>query len=289
MTDNTKPHLDAAVRHDVLLVIEVIDSNPNGDPDAANQPRTDPETGQGLISDVSIKRKVRDTVDVLRPTLPDPARYGIYVTAGKALNTVHDEAWADLKKQGRNETPEDAQELLRDHYYDIRMFGAVMTTGTHTAGRVTGPVQVGMARSLDPVVPTELAITRVTKTVEGKEEQSEMGSKWIVPYGLYTARVHYSAAQGKITGVTSDDLELLWRCLRSMWDHTRSASRTNITTRGLHVFSHTSELGDAPASQLLESISIRKVGDSAPRAFTDYAVSLPSAADLPPGVHLTSL
>ena len=281
----TAPHLDPSVRHDALLLVEVIDSNPNGDPDAGNQPRIDPETGHGLITDVSLKRKVRDTVDLLRPTLPDPDRYGIYVTAGRALNTVHESAYEAL---GKAATAESAQVWLRDHHFDIRMFGAVMTTGKKTAGRLRGPVQFGMARSIDPVVPTELAITRVTKTVEGHEDQSEMGSKWIIPYGLYAARIHYSAALGQAVGVTPEDLELLWASLLTMWEHTRSASRQNLTTRGLHIFSHSSALGDALASRLIETISVHGVKRPA-RSLADYSVTLPAAEDLPERVRLTSL
>lgn len=279
-------HLDPDVRHDALLLIEVVDSNPNGDPDAANQPRTDPETGQGLMTDVSLKRKVRDTVDLVRDSLTDPSRYGIYVTAGKALNSVHDDAYTAI---GKGATPETAQQWLREHYFDIRMFGAVMTTGKNTAGRVTGPVQFGMARSIDPIVPTELAITRVTKTVAGNEEQSEMGSKWIVPYGLYAARVHYSAPVGQSTGVTSEDLSVLWSSLGTMWDHTRSAARANITTRGLCIFSHSSSLGDAPASRLIESITIRKNSENPPRSISDYDIVVPDQDALPHGVQLTCL
>lgn len=279
------PHLDPTVRHDALLLIDVADSNPNGDPDAGNQPRMDPETGHGLITDVSLKRKVRDAVDTWRPTLSNPDRYGIYVTAGRALNSVHESADEAL---GKAATPESRQVWLRDHYFDIRLFGAVMTTGDKKAGRLTGPVQFGIARSVDPVVPIDLAITRVTKTVEGKEDQSEMGSKWIVPYGLYAARIHYSAALGQAAGVTPEDLQLLWHMLCNMWDHTRSASRQNVNKRGLHIFSHSSALGDAPATALLETISVQRTGKPA-RSFGDYTVSLPDPANLPPRVRLTSL
>lgn len=282
---NTQPHVNPDVRHDALLLVEAVDSNPNGDPDAGNQPRVDPETGHGLITDVSLKRKVRDTVDLMRDTMTDPDRYGIYVTAGTALNTIHERAYVAL---GGKATQETAQAWLKDHYFDIRMFGAVLTTGTKTAGRVTGPVQFGMARSLNPIVPTELAITRVTKTVEGHEDQSEMGNKWIVPYGLYAARIHYSAAAGKANGVTSDDLQLLWTTLHTMWDHTRSASRANMNTRGLYVFSHSSALGDAPATQLLEMISV--VSDNpTPRGIGDYSIHTPDSTELPVGISFTAL
>lgn len=282
---NTQPHVNPDVRHDALLLVEAVDSNPNGDPDAGNQPRVDPETGYGLITDVSLKRKVRDTVDLMRDTMTDPDRYGVYVTAGTALNTIHERAYVAL---GDKASPETAQAWLKDHYFDIRMFGAVLTTGTKTAGRVTGPVQFGMARSLNPIVPTELAITRVTKTVEGHEDQTEMGNKWIVPYGLYTARIHYSAAAGKANGVTSDDLQLLWTTLHTMWDHTRSAARANMNTRGLYVFSHSSALGDAPATQLLEMISVVSE-NPAPRSIGDYSIHTPDNDEIPAGVTFTAL
>lgn len=143
-----------------------------------------------------------------------------------------------------------------------------MTTGTRTAGRLIGPLQVGIARSIDPVVPSELAITRVTKTQAGHEDETEMGSKWIVPYGLRAARIQYSAPQGKKTGVTEEDLSLLWTSLQTMWDHTRSASRTNISTRGLYVFTHASSLGNAPAASLLDMIKATRTTERAPRAWT---------------------
>lgn len=282
----TTKHTDPSVRHDALLLIDVTDSNPNGDPDAGNQPRTDPETGQGLITDVSLKRKVRDTVALVRDTLAEPDRYGIYVTAGTALNTVHESAYSAL---GKDADPQRAQDWLRRHYYDIRMFGAVMTTGKLTAGRLTGPVQFGIARSLDPVVPIEVAITRVTKTQAGNEDQTEMGNKWLIPYGLYAARIHYSAALGTAAGVSQEDLGLLWSALGSMWDHTRSAARASMATRGLYVFSHDSALGNAPANELLESIQVTRTSEHAPRAFADYAVAVPSSDALPDGVTLTSL
>lgn len=275
-----------AVRHDALILIEVVDSNPNGDPDAGNQPRTDPETGQGLITDVSIKRKVRDTIAAMKETLSDPERYHIYVTAGIALNTVHESAHSAL---GEKSDDKSRQKWLAQHYFDIRMFGAVMSTGKHPAGRLTGPVQVGIARSVDAVVPTELAITRVTKTVEGKEDQSEMGSKWIIPYGLYAARIHYSPALGAKSGVTTEDLDLFWSVLPAMWDHTRSASRTNIATRGLYVFTHSNALGNAQAGALVEQIHVKKTKDGAPRSWSDYEVTTPPPDALPPGITLTTL
>lgn len=276
---------DPAVRHDALLLIEVVDSNPNGDPDAGNQPRTDPETAQGLITDVAIKRKIRDTVAAIHPA-SDPVaegRFNIYVTAGTALNTRHEGAWAAI---GKDCTEARARAWMAEHYFDVRMFGAVMSTGTKPAGRLTGPVQVGVARSVDPIVPTELAITRVAKTQAGKEDQTEMGSKWIVPYGLYAARLHYSPALGGKAEVTSEDLELLWSTLKVMWDHTRSASRTNISTRALCVFTHASALGDAPAWRLFNAVDIQRTSQGVPRRWEDYALTV---GDLPSGVTLDCL
>ncbi len=274
--------MNPEVRHDALLLIEVVDSNPNGDPDAGNQPRTDPETAQGLITDVAIKRKIRDTVAAIYPA-SDPVaggRFNIYVTAGTALNTRHEGAWAAI---GKDCTEALAQAWMAEHYFDVRMFGAVMSTGNKPAGRLTGPVQVGVARSVDPVVPTELAITRVAKTQAGKEAQTEMGSKWIVPYGLYVSRLHYSPALGGKAKVTSEDLDLLWSTLTVMWDNTQSASRTNISTRGLLVFNHASALGDAPTWRLFNTVNIQRTSQRVPRRWEDYAITL---GDLPSGVTL---
>lgn len=272
------------VRHDALLLIEVIDSNPNGDPDAGNQPRTDPETGQGLITDVSIKRKIRDTIAAKHPAAEPPeGRFNIYVTAGTALNTRHEGAWAAV---GKDCTEALAQAWMAERYYDVRMFGAVMTTGTKPAGRLTGPVQVGVARSVDRVVPTELTITRVAKTQAGKETQTEMGSKWIVPYGVYAARIHYSPALGKHAKVDAEDLTMLWSALTDMWDHTRSASRPNIATRGLCVFNHASALGDAPAWKLFETVKVVRHSLGVPRQWEDYALEIGA---MPSGVTLDRL
>src|SRR5690606_22853189 len=226
----TTAHLDPTRRHDAVLLFDVVDGNPNGDPDAGNQPRTDDETGQGLVTDVAIKRKIRDTVPLLRG---DDPRYGIFVEAGHALNTRIEEALA-----ANPGNVSDAQRWLCEHYFDVRMFGAVLSTGTTKggAGQVRGPLQLTFARSIDPIMPTDHAITRVTQTRQAdidRGESTEMGSKWTVPYGLYRAHVFFSAPRAERTGVTSGDLETLWQAMSVMFDHDRSATRGEMKTCGL--------------------------------------------------------
>lgn len=228
----TTAHLDPTRRHDAVLLFDVVDGNPNGDPDAGNQPRTDDETGQGLVTDVAIKRKIRDTVSLLRG---DDPRYGIFVEAGHALNTRIEEALAANPGKA-----DDAQRWLCEHYFDVRMFGAVLSTGAKGgAGQVRGPLQLTFGRSIDPILPTDHAITRVTQTRQediDKGERTEMGSKWTVPYGLYRAHIFFSAPRATKTGVTSDDLAALWQAISVMFDHDRAATRGEMKTCGLYVF-----------------------------------------------------
>lgn len=278
-------HLDPTRRHDIVLLFDVTDGNPNGDPDGANQPRTDDETGQGLVTDVAIKRKIRDTVALLRG---DDDRYGIFVEAGHALNTRIEEG---LKASA--DRADDAQRWLCQHYFDVRMFGAVLSTGGKGgAGQVRGPLQFTFARSLDAVLPTDHAITRVTQTRQDdidKGERTEMGSKWTVPYGLYRAHAFYSAPRAAKTGVTPDDLAVLWQALGVMLDHDRSATRGEMKLCGLYVFSHPDALGVAPAASLTRRVRVELVNpDKAPRQHDDYRRTL-DVADLPGGVELTSL
>ncbi|GAB3810830.1 type I-C CRISPR-associated protein Cas7/Csd2 [Micromonospora zhanjiangensis] len=281
----TAAHLDPARRHDVVLVFDVADGNPNGDPDAGNQPRTDDETGQGLVTDVAIKRKIRDTVSLMRG---DDSRYGIFVEAGHALNT--------RIEAGLTANPgkaDDAQRWLCEHYFDIRMFGAVLSTGKGGgAGQVRGPVQLTFARSIDPILPTDHAITRVTQTRQediDKGESTEMGSKWTVPYGLYKAHLFYSAPRAAKTGVTSDDLAALWQAISVMFDHDRSATRGEMKLCGLYIFSHADALGVAPAASLTQRVRLERAnGDKAARAHTDYRREL-NTEGLPDGVELTKL
>jgi CRISPR-associated protein Csd2 len=279
-------HLDPAVRHDIVLLFDVTDGNPNGDPDAGNQPRTDDETGQGLVTDVALKRKIRDVIPQLKP---GASRYGIFVEAGHALNPRIDEA-----KDARPGSVEDQQRWLCDRYFDIRMFGAVLSTGkkdegskTAGAGQIRGPLQLTFARSEDPVLPSDHAITRVAPTRQADLDagkQTEMGSKWTLPYGLYRAHVYYSAARAAKTGVTTDDLDALWTALAMMFDHDRSAARGDMKLCGLYVYSHSDAFGRVPAASLTSRIQLtRNDADKPPRHHTDYTRII-AGDSLPDGV-----
>lgn len=280
----TDAHLDPARRHDIVLLFDVTDGNPNGDPDAGNQPRTDEETGHGLVTDVAIKRKIRDVVPLLHDGDP---RYGIFVEAGYALNTRIEEA----KKAAPSK--DQARQWLCDRYFDIRMFGAVLSTGgAGGAGKVRGPLQFTFARSIDPIQPVEHTITRVTQTrqqdIDGGQS-TEMGAKWTVPYGLYRAHAYYSTPRAAATGVTADDLATLWRALQNMFDHDRSAARGAMSLRGLYVFSHPDALGVASAEQLFRLITVTKVDEDKPaRNYTDYLRTI-DHPNLPDGIELNAL
>jgi len=300
----TPTYLDSERRHDFVLLFDVTDGNPNGDPDAGNLPRVDPETMQGLVTDVAIKRKVRDWVDVARG---DEGRFKIYVQGdGEALNTKHQRAYTalELKSAGAKQPRDDvdkARAWMCDNFFDIRTFGAVMTTGVN-CGQVRGPLQLTFARSIDPIVPLDLSITRVAITrpedaavvlnetgagTGGK--QTEMGRKALVPYGLYRCHGFFNPHFAARTGATSEDLELFWQALQNMWDLDRSASRGMMACEGLYVFTHDSALGNAPAHQLFRRIHVeRKQGVDAPRQFSDYAVGVDDAA-LPEGIALHRL
>lgn len=293
---------DTARRHDFVLLFEVTDGNPNGDPDAGNLPRVDPETMQGLVTDVALKRKVRDWITIAHG---DEATYKIYVQSGVALNAQHQRAYDDLgmKSTGAKQAKDDvdkARAWMCKNFYDIRMFGAVMTTGVN-CGQVRGPVQITFARSFDTIIPLDLAITRVAVTkVEDTQvavaesgemtgKQTEMGRKALVPYGLYRAHGFFNPHFARQTGVSAEDLALFWQALQMMWDVDRSASRGMMACRGLYIFTHESNLGNAPAHTLFERIAIaRRDGVVAPRSFRDYAVSVEASA-LPEGVTLTTL
>lgn len=292
----TAPHLDPSVRHDMVFLFDVVDGNPNGDPDAGNRPRTDDESGQGLVTDVALKRKVRDTIAL---AAGDDPRYGVFVQAGYALNPRLEESYTATgltigTKYSAAQVAQ-ARAWLCDRYVDIRLFGAVLSVGkTQSLGQIRGPVQVTMARSIDPVLPMDHAITRVTQTRQediDKGESTEMGGKWTVPYGLYRAEIYYSGSRGIQTGVDARDLELLHRSLEMMFDHDRSATRGRLAPRGLYVFSHADAFGAAPAHRLTERVQItRSDNDSGtvPRSFGDYVVSVDDD-DLPRGVSLSKL
>ena len=291
----TQPHLDPTVRHDMVFLFDVTDGNPNGDPDAGNRPRTDDESGQGLVTDVALKRKIRDTLAL---SAGDDPRYGLFVQAGYALNPRLEASYEahGLQLGSKKITPEQAASArawLCERYVDIRLFGAVLSVGrTGALGQIRGPLQVSMARSIDAVFPMDHAITRVTQTKQediDKGESTEMGGKWTIAYGLYRAELYYSATRGQQTGVDAKDLDLLYRSLEMMFDHDRSATRGTLTPRGLYVFSHTDAFGCAPAHKLTERVRANLLNaDVAPRAFGDYVVSVDDS-DLPQGVTLTKL
>jgi CRISPR-associated protein Csd2 len=290
-------------RHDFVILFDVTDGNPNGDPDAGNLPRVDPETMQGLVTDVSLKRKVRNWVDVTRG---DQERFQIYVqNRGIALNTLHQRAYDQLglkstgSKQKREDVDRARDEMCRN-FYDIRTFGAVMTTGVN-CGQVRGPVQMTFARSIDPIVPLDISITRVAVTrpedaavIEGEEKESggkvtEMGRKAIVPYALYLGYGFFNPHFGKQTGFSQEDFDIFWEALQGMWDIDRSSSRGLTACRGLYVFSHANGLGHAPAHTLFERVVVNRVdGIESPRKFADYSIEL-NDQDLPENIELTKL
>ena len=284
-------------RYEFVILFDVENGNPNGDPDAGNMPRTDPETGYGLVTDACLKRKIRNYVEALKEDAPG---YRIYVKDNVPLNRSDREACdyvgvdpdklKELKKKDEH-LDEKLRDFMCSNFFDIRTFGAVMTTFTKGAlncGRVCGPVQIGFARSIDPVTPQEVTITRIaiTKEADAENKNTEMGRKYIVPYGLYRAEGFISANLArKTTGFSESDLELLWQAILNMFELDRSAARGKMAVRELIVFRHDSELGNAPAHKLFDLIHVNR-NDSVvyPRAYSDYTVSV-DLDKLPKGVQ----
>ncbi|MDY6987220.1 MAG: type I-C CRISPR-associated protein Cas7/Csd2 [Thermodesulfobacteriota bacterium] len=268
-------------RYEFVYLFDVENGNPNGDPDAGNLPRIDPETGHGLVTDVCLKRKVRNYVEIAKQGAEG---YGIYVMEKAVLNRQNERAYKalDLKPQAKK-LPKKEEEAIRltrwmcDNFFDIRAFGAVMTTEVN-CGQVRGPVQFNFAKSIEPVMPLEVSITRMAVTNERDlEKERTMGRKHIVPYGLYRAEGYISAhlANGdKGTGFSEEDLNLLWEALVNMFDHDHSAARGKMNARKLIVFQHSTALGNAPAHKLFDLVTVTRTnGDEKPaRAFSDYAV-----------------
>lgn len=376
MTEQTtKLHCDPAKRHDFVLVFDVTDGNPNGDPDAGNLPRTDPETLQGLVTDVSLKRKVRNFVALVGEDEPEErkSKLNIYVEHRGVLNAQHRKSYRALniptsepgeeevtdsglldfftanqpdgfsllqipgdeekyklvysgelskedlaavlddigqedpkaktfakrvsgkakERKASREQVNDAREWMCANFYDIRMFGAVMSTKIN-AGQVRGPVQMTFARSIDPILPQDISITRVaiTKEEDKNEKETEMARKTLIPYGLYVGHGFFSPHLARQTGVTAEDLELFWDAMVHMWSFDRSASRGLMAPRGLYIFTHENKLGNAPSHKLFESIKVPKAGGS-PRSFDDYDLEIPAEGPLDesgfPGVTLTKV
>ena len=295
-------------RYEFVVLFDVENGNPNGDPDAGNMPRVDPETGLGIVTDVCLKRKIRNYVETVKEDQPG---YRIYIKDGVPLNRSDSEGFLavdipnasgikpdELKKaiKAKKADGMDVDLIVKDwmcqNFYDIRTFGAVMTTmvkGALNCGQVRGPVQLGFARSIEPVVPQEVTITRVAITTEADAEKkgTEMGRKYIVPYGLYRCEGYVSANLArKTTGFSEEDLQLLWDAIYNMFEYDHSAARGKMAVRELIIFKHESELGCAPAWKLFETVKVARVNpnDTMPaRSYQDYTVSVDEEA-LPAGI-----
>ncbi|WP_027996904.1 type I-C CRISPR-associated protein Cas7/Csd2 [Simplicispira psychrophila] len=288
-----------ANRYEFVYLFDVINGNPNGDPDAGNLPRLDPETNCGLVTDVCLKRKIRNFVSLDKENSPG---YAIYMQEKAVLNNQHLKAYEAISlKPEEKKLPKEAEKAqaitrwMCDNFFDVRTFGAVMTTGVN-AGQVRGPIQLAFATSIDPVVPLEISITRMAvTTVKEAEAQSgdnrTMGRKHIIPYGLYRAHGFISAKLAERTGFSDADLALFWNALINMFEHDRSAARGEMAARKLIVFKHESAMGNAPAHVLFDAVKIASAdanSDSAPRRFTDYRVEIDRAA-IPAGVSVQEL
>lgn len=282
-------------RYEFVYLFDVTNGNPNGDPDAGNLPRLDPETNEGLVTDVCLKRKVRNYIEMTHDNAPP---YEIYVREKAILRDQQAKAYKalNLNDDGKkSDSIEQARSWMCQNFYDVRTFGAVMSLKTHNCGQVRGPIQLSFARSIEPVVPLEISITRMAvATPEEAEKQGgdnrTMGRKHIVPYGLYRAHGFVSAKLAEKTGFSDNDLALFWQALISMFDHDRSAARGEMAARKLIVFKHQNALGNAPAHKLFDLVKVRRAnGTDAPaRAWEDYAVSI-NAADAPRGVEVNEL
>jgi len=281
-------------RYDFVILFDVENGNPNGDPDAGNMPRIDPETGYGLVTDVCLKRKIRNYVETVKE---NDENYRIYIKDTVPLNRSDTDAIKalgiseDLKAAKKSDPDIDRRlrNYMCEHYYDIRTFGAVMTTfvkGALNCGQVRGPVQLSFARSVDTIIPQEVTITRVAITTEADAEKkgTEMGRKYIVPYALYRAEGYVSANLArKTTGFSEDDLRLLWEAILNMFENDHSAARGKMAVRELIVFKHSSELGNAPAYKLFDAVTVQRRDPTTPaRSYRDYAVTVSDA--LPEGV-----
>ena len=289
-------------RFDFVLFFDVKNGNPNGDPDAGNMPRIDPETGHGIVSDVCLKRKVRNYVDLVKGQDvdgPDVAEgelgYKIYVQEGAVLNERNKKAYVHYDmKPSEKKLPKGEQDRLKvtkfmcDNFFDIRSFGAVMTTGVN-CGQVRGPIQMCFAESVDPVMPMEMSITRMAVTKEeDAEKERTMGRKQYIPYGLYRVEGFVSASLAEKTGFSQEDLDLFFSALMNMFENDRSAARGLMSSRKLFVFKHESKLGNAPAHRLFEAVKVNRLIPDAQeaRSFSDYTIEV---GDIPEGVELIEL
>lgn len=279
-------------RYDFILLFDVIDGNPNGDPDAGNLPRVDAETGMGLVTDVCLKRKVRNYTQIVKD---GQKPYDIFIKEKAILNKLIDEAHdqEEVKDKEKGDKTEAARKWMCKNYYDIRTFGAVLSTGKN-AGQVRGPVQFTFGRSVEPVVALEHSITRMAVATETEAEKQSgdnrtMGRKFTVPYGLYSSHGFISAHLAAQTGFNEDDLGLFWDALKNMFDHDHSAARGMMNTRKLIVFKHNTALGNAPAHQLFDVVKVEKTNQDKPsRSFDDYKITI-DRSKIPAEVELIEM
>ncbi|HHT7621321.1 TPA: type I-C CRISPR-associated protein Cas7/Csd2 [Legionella pneumophila] len=293
-------------RYDLVFIFDVKDGNPNGDPDAGNLPRIDVETGCGLVTDVCLKRKIRNYVSLVKnpseltqPLDKSQMRYEIYIREKAILNKQNERAYIAIggeerlkvedKKRKGGDKVEEARQWMCLNFYDVRTFGAVMSTGIN-AGQVRGPVQLTFARSVEPVVTSEHTITRMAVATEKEAENQEgdnrtMGRKFTIPYGLYRMHGFISASLAEQTNFNEDDLKLLFDSFKNMFEHDRSAARGEMTARGLYVFKHESKLGNAQAHTLFERIKISRQTEGPARSFDDYKIEI-DTINFPQGVML---
>lgn len=278
-------------RYEFVLLYDVENGNPNGDPDAGNMPRIDPETGYGIVTDVCLKRKIRNYAELVKG---DSTGYRIYVKEGTPLNQNHLEAYVaiglDLGKKADASQVNQARRWMCANYFDVRTFGAVMTTGNN-CGQVRGPIQINFSRSIDPIAQQDVTITRQAVTrIEDIAKERTMGRKHIVPYGLYRVEGYVSAKlandETKGTGFSEDDLKLLWDALINMFEHDHSAARGKMATRKLIIFKHANDLGNAPSHLLFDRVTVAKSETaSPPRKFSDYNVKI-DQENLPASVEI---
>ncbi len=278
-------------RYEFALLFDVRDGNPNGDPDAGNLPRIDPETGNGLVTDVCLKRKVRNYVGLVKDEQPP---FEIYVKEKAVLTNQQKRAYEALasdEKEGKT-TTEQAKAWMCKNFFDIRAFGAVMSLKEFNCGQVRGPIQLGFARSVDRIFTGEHSITRMAVATQAEADKQggdnrTMGRKFTIPYGLYRVHGYVSAPLAKQTGFSEEDLDLFWNALINMFDHDRSAARGEMAPRKLIVFKHDSALGNAPAQKLFDLVKVERVDETRPpRSFSDYAVTV---GQPPEGVELIEM
>ena len=278
-----------ANRYEFVILFDCENGNPNGDPDAGNMPRVDAETGIGIVTDVCLKRKIRNFIEIAYEGEPG---CNILIKTDKALNTKFTEAYQacglETKEKGKNSNNVMiARDYICENYFDVRAFGAVMNTGDDYCGIVRGPVQLNFAKSIDPVLPQEITITRqaVTKESDRSKKETEMGKKNFIPYGLYRAEGYVSAMLAQKTGFSEEDLDKLWTAILQMFEHDHSAARGKMCMRKLIVFRHESLLGNAPSAALFDKISVhRKDGVEIARSWQDYEVTIDR--NMPQGVEL---